>query len=990
MLTVGDIGLDLVVNQDSFNRQMSGIESLASKAGKTLVAAFAVDKIVNFGKSCIELGSNLAEVQNVVDVTFSSMSEKVNEFSKTTMTQFGLSETVAKKYTGTFGAMAKAFGFTEQEAYNMSTTLTGLAGDGASFYNISTDEAYTKLKSVFTGETETLKDLGVVMTQAALDQYALANGYGKTTSAMSEQEKTALRYNFVLQQLTLANGDFARTSNSWANQVRVLSLQFDSLKATLGQGLINIFLPVVKVLNVVIQKLQIAAGWFKTFTEMVFGKADTTQVSAPIVNASSATDNLSNSLSNVGNSASNASKTASKSNDNIAKSAKKATKEIKGILGGLDEINNLNINETAGTNPTSSTSPSTGGLGDLGDLGDLGSSVLSDINSDLSETNTQVSELQKKLERMKNLFLKGFNKVFKNNFKQIQKHCKNIKKSLKDIFEDSKVKNSIENFSDSFIYNLGRLTGSVADIGATIAENLFGGLDKYLEENKDRLKDHIIRLFDIGEEISNICGDFGDAIANIFRVFRSDEAKAMTGNIIGIFTEAKLGVLEVFGTVGKDLLDIITSPIIENQDKIKEVLKGLFSPINTILEGIKDNIEHAFDKFWEVYEKYIKPGVDNIIDGLNMLLDFVLDVFLKDIIPGLEGLSDAWSETFGPATQKLLDNLLEGVGQCFYGITELFKGVIETITGICEGDWSKVWQGLVDAAKGIWDSLAGVLKIFGIDLPSSDEVVSTIKSWWNKVTGTLGNIILNVGTKIESIYEKIKDSFNSARDYLADKKLEAQSKVESIYEKAKETFNNAKNYLSDRRLEARTKIESIYEKIKSSYGSAKKYLADRRLEAKTKIESVYSKIKSSYESAKSYLKSKKLQVKINVTSVVGSVKNIVNKIIDSINKNVISKLKVGGFSVPKIPRLASGGYVKANTPQLAMIGDNKRYGEIVAPENKMNEMVNNALQGYSNMLQNGSGDTYTGDIIINLDGNTIFREKIIDVLRQLKRQGVMV
>ena len=235
--SVGQIGLDLVVNQNQFKKQMSGITGLAKKAGVALASAFAVKKLVDFGKQCIELGSDLAEVQNVVDVTFPSMSKQVDEFAQSAASSFGLSETMAKQFTGTFGAMAKAFGFSEQQAYDMSTTLTGLAGDVASFYNISQDEAYTKLKSVFTGETESLKDLGIVMTQSALDAYAMANGFGKTTQAMSEAEKVALRYQFVQDQLTTASGDFARTSDGWANQVRVLKLQFDSLKATLGQGL---------------------------------------------------------------------------------------------------------------------------------------------------------------------------------------------------------------------------------------------------------------------------------------------------------------------------------------------------------------------------------------------------------------------------------------------------------------------------------------------------------------------------------------------------------------------------------------------------------------------------------------------------------------------------------------------------------------------------------------------------------------------------------
>lgn len=158
--SIGEIGLDLVVNQGQFNKQMSGITGIAKKAGAALAGAFAVSKIVDFGKKCLELGSDLAEVQNVVDVTFPNMTAQVDKFAKSAAQSFGLSETMAKQYTGTFGAMAKAFGFSEKASYDMGTALTGLAGDVASFYNISQDEAYTKLKSVFTGETESLKDLG--------------------------------------------------------------------------------------------------------------------------------------------------------------------------------------------------------------------------------------------------------------------------------------------------------------------------------------------------------------------------------------------------------------------------------------------------------------------------------------------------------------------------------------------------------------------------------------------------------------------------------------------------------------------------------------------------------------------------------------------------------------------------------------------------------------------------------------------------------------
>ena len=355
--SVGQIGLDLVVNKSDFEKQMSGIQNLAAKAGKALAAAFAVKKLVDFGKSCIELGSDLSEVQNVVDVTFPHMSKQIDQFAKNAATQFGLSETMSKRFTGTFGAMAKAFGFNEKAAYDMSTTLTGLSGDVASFYNINQDEAYTKLKSVFTGETESLKDLGIVMTQTALDSYALANGFGKTTANMSEMEKVALRYQFVQSQLTSAAGDFSRTSDGWANQVRILQLQFDSLKATIGQGLINVLSPVIKVINTIIGKLMSLANAFKAFTEFITGnKGSGGGASTVAADMGAVADSAGDAASGM----------------NKAAGAAKKAKQAFG-LAKFDELNVVSSNDSSGSGSGSGGSGGGGGgyESDQFDMGEL-------------------------------------------------------------------------------------------------------------------------------------------------------------------------------------------------------------------------------------------------------------------------------------------------------------------------------------------------------------------------------------------------------------------------------------------------------------------------------------------------------------------------------------------------------------------------------------------------------------------------------------------
>lgn len=337
-------------------RQTARIATAWKKAGLVIASVLSIGAIAAFGKSCIDLGSDLAEVQNVVDVTFGKMSRQVDAFAKNAMTQFGLSETVAKKYMGTFGAMAKAYGYTTQQAYSMSAAVTGLTADVASFYNLSTDEAYVKMKSIFTGETESLKDLGVVMTQAALDQYALNNGFGKTTAKMTEQEKVMLRYQFVMSQLADASGDFSRTSSGWANQVRVLTLQFDSLKATIGQGLINAFTPVIQVINTIIAKLQVLASYFKAFTAALFG--DATGGGNPVTDAADAMSNATGSSGAVAGNMSDA-----------AKSAKEMNKQ----LAGFDELNNLSSSRGSGG------SGSGGGGGAVPDFGSMSGELFGDV-----------------------------------------------------------------------------------------------------------------------------------------------------------------------------------------------------------------------------------------------------------------------------------------------------------------------------------------------------------------------------------------------------------------------------------------------------------------------------------------------------------------------------------------------------------------------------------------------------------------------------------
>lgn len=186
-------------------------------------AYFSLQSIIGTMKQAVEYASDLAEVQNVVDVTFGSAAQQINEWSQAALDVYGINEVTAKQYTGTMGAMLKSSGLAGGSILEMSTNLTGLAADMASFYNLDTDTAFEKIRSGISGETEPLKQLGINMSVANLEAYAMSQGISEAYSEMSQAEQTTLRYNYLLQVTADAQGDFARTSSSYANQIRLLS-----------------------------------------------------------------------------------------------------------------------------------------------------------------------------------------------------------------------------------------------------------------------------------------------------------------------------------------------------------------------------------------------------------------------------------------------------------------------------------------------------------------------------------------------------------------------------------------------------------------------------------------------------------------------------------------------------------------------------------------------------------------------------------------------
>lgn len=1000
----------------AIKQSFNGLGSAVKKIGVLIGGAFAVGKLAQFGKECIELGSDLAEVQNVVDVTFTTMSDKVNEFAKNAMTSAGLSETMAKQYVGTFGAMSKAFGFTESQAYDMSTQLTQLTGDVASFYNLDQGEAFTKLKSVFTGETESLKDLGVVMTQTALDQYALANGYGKTTSAMTEQEKVALRLKFVTSQLSAASGDFVRTSDSWANQVRVMQLQLQSLKATVGQGLINIFTPVLKVINTLLGKLATLANAFKSFTELITGKKSSGQTGASGAGLAG-TDAIGDTADQYGDAADNAERLADATND-TADATKKATKAAKGYLSPLDEINNYSTDKSADS--SSKVPGATGGIADQMkdavqnvDYGKMaeGETVLDKMSKPLKKIIDRFKQLAK-------LIAKGFWDGlgdYEPIFDGIKKDLDSIWKSLKDIFTDPEVTKAANNFLDSYAYAIGQVAGSFARIGLTIAQNIIGGIEKFLKQNAQRIKNYLIDMFDIGSEIAQIGGNLAVAFADVFSVFGGETAQQITANLIGIFAEIGMVLTETAAKLGRDILNMIAQPFIDNKDILKSAIEGSLGVIETVTSGVLTVVQNLSDAISRLYDEHVKPFFDSIADGLSSIFGTLITGYNTYILPVLQGLAEQFKgllegplgdtilkiETFLgklidslkllwesvlvplinwiianllPVVAKIIDvvgttaiKVLESLIKIIGDVADTLSGIIDFLVGIFTGDWELAWQGIKEIADGAWsfikDVVSGAWGIIKTVTKGALNIIKTVISTaWNAIKTATSTVWNAIKKTLSGLWSALKTTANTVFDAI-------KTKVTGVWDKIKDktsrTWESVTTFVS-------TKVEAIKTAITDKFNAAR------------------DAVKSAFEGIVNFIKRPINQAISIVNNAVGMINNAIGGIESAFSFgpwNVPTPFgtKTIGFHatfprVSTIPYLASGAVIPPRSEFLAVLGDQKKGNNLEAPESLLRQIVRE-----ESGKGQGEGNTY--NVTVNASGRKLLDIVISEAELRRRRNG---
>lgn len=590
-------------------RASSGISGLVRTAGSLL----AVKGVADFGKSAIELGSNITEVENVVDTAFGSMAGKVYDFAKNAASQFGLSELAAKQYSGTMMAMLKSSGVAQGAASDMSIALAGLAGDLASFYNIETDEAFRKLRAGISGETEPLKQLGINMNIANLEAYAMANGINKAYKEMTLAEQTTLRYNYIIAKTGDAQGDFARTAGTWANQLRLLRLNIQSISAIIGQGLIAALLPAIKLLNKFMAKLTEVAKKFRDFMYVLFGK----KIEAPargIVNDMAGVTDYTADLSGIGDSAQDVEdgmEDAADGMDTATNSAKKLKKALSVL--GFDELHQLNKDLD-----DLDTSKVTGEKDkdkdkDLG-LDDLGIGNMDNMFDDLYDKQ-EIEPVNEWARRLREAFLahdwEELGKIIAEMVNTGLKKIYDVIKALTPKVESAlrafaKVFNSFVKWLDWDL--LGRTIGAGINLLARAFNALFGpgGID--LEQLGRKLS---VGFRGMVDEIE--WRTLGNAIGNGFMIawriasgFVEDMWRINPNTLLTGWAETGIALAEAVHGIFERI----------NFKQIGDTISGGFNGIVEIIRNFRNQM--AKNNTWSMIAIGVSEGLNSIIDNIDL------------------------------------------------------------------------------------------------------------------------------------------------------------------------------------------------------------------------------------------------------------------------------------------------------------------------------------------------------------------------------------
>ena len=984
----GKIVIGTSVDMYGMNNGLAKIQKSVNRLGRAMRGAIGVVAFYRLGKAALDAASDLQEVQNIVDVAFGDMKYKAEQFASTSIEKFGMSELAAKQTAGSFMAMGKSMGLTMEEASDMAISLTGLTADFGSFYNMSQDYARVAMSAVYTGETETLKRYGIVLTEANLQQYAMTQGITTSVKAMDARSKALLRYNYIIQATADMQGDFERTSGSWANQTRLLKQQWTVFLTTLGNGLITILMPVLQVLNAIVQAMTRMLKIIGATLHNLFG-INWKNMYQDVETTSESFGGAADGLEDMGN------------------AAEKAGKQAKKSLAPWDDLNVL------AQDTQSSLKGGSGGGGADG---------LS-VDMDIPEYDGKGFED----------WLHSFDSLFE------------LGRYLADGLE-----NTLRNIDWQHVYEGARTfgTGLAEFLNGLISPSMFGSVGMTIAS---ALNTVVYTALSFGQEFdfTNWGNALAQGVNEFFQTFDFGAlADAIDSWVQGIYNALKTFIHEVNWTdVLKGAFDFMKNLDIDTVSIIIDylIIKSIGKILGTKL--IAETIGKQLTA--ELAAGGGLAGIGEVISltagGAGTLAESITAVFgpavtaLATVGSILGGLALSVVNFFGMWEHgwDIVKSILEALGVALVAVGAVILGAPAAIAAVGAAVAFAISQVVIlvhdhwEQIKAIFDGIGDWFKTTVID-----PVVSFFTGMWENIKQLVATGVSNIKTLVAPIVEWIQTNvltpIQVAIEWLG-------TVVENVWNIIQAVLIIVSTFVYDVVIapvvnffiamfdSIKAKFDAIRTAIKVVLMTVSTFVYNRVIQPIVShvtnfIDTVKNKLKAMWDHFKSRLTLMVIWIRMNVTEpitnffnkvwdgisngarmalniAISLVEHFINGIINMINSftaglSVVSKLasKVTGNDVPPIaqiphvnlPRLATGAVIPPNKEFMAILGDQKSGTNIEAPLDTIVQAMQQALE----TMQVGNRGPQT--VNLEIDGVTLARLTLPYNLDELHRSGYNV
>lgn len=675
-----------------------------------------MDKLIEKQRKFVELGGNTNSK------TYKSMQYDIEELANTIKYANGeLEDLVDSGKAFTFGANTEAaqkdiqrLAQEEQKLQDMNNRL------GTSYDSIKQKVSDYQKELLKTDESQ---------KKTAKSGEDMNKSTKKASSGMGRMLATSILFSFVFQAISaIMNGategmnNLAQYSNSTNATLSSLMSSLTQLKNAFATAFSPILTAVAPAINYLINLLTAAVTAVAQLFSALTGKST-------YVKAIKVQQDYAASLKDTGSAASSA-----------GKDAKKA-------IAPFDDL--VQIQQQG--------SESGGGGGGGGEISP------SEMFEEVAVSDSLISALDKIKDIWKEfstLFAQGFDVGFVNKdaIEDIKSNLESIKQSLINIFTSPEVVAAAANFRRVFAYNLGVIAGSVASIGTTIAQNITGGIALYLQGAQETIKQYIVSMFDISSDIMTIVGNFSAAFANIFSVFGEENGQKLTASLIGMFTSAFMGVTELSAKYGRDILDAMLTPIVENQEQFRAAFDGILQVASSVFETLYELTEDTFEKMNEVYDTHIAPMFNAFRDGFTTIYNTALNAFNEYILPVLQKgaqrfdvfkdqhlqplinkfidlggnvadiITTIWNQylspflnwciaTFSPGVGQGLDAVIQSffavlsaVSEVVENVLDILNSVLSFINNVFKGDWEAAWEDVKEIFRGVFNGIIGIVE----------------------------------------------------------------------------------------------------------------------------------------------------------------------------------------------------------------------------------------------------------------------------------------